>query len=398
MRWLLIFCLTCSMLSLHAQTWVQLSNYPSNGVDDGTSFVIGNKAYCGSGVVDWFVSQRDFYAFDIETENWSSISSMPQGKERQYANGFASDSFGFVFGGYVSSFLNDLWRYNPRNDQWQEMTALPAIGRGGAASFVIDSITYIIGGKTDSSQALNEVWAYHMNSDSWQRKNNLPFGTRWRSAATANDSLGYLAFGMDDTLRYCQEVYEYEPSVDQWTKLSDFPNGGRNYVKMHWIKGKLLAFGGADSSNAFFNELWSYDVSTNRWEELSPLPAEGRRGGMSFHTKQAFYYTTGLTEDRDRLKETWKWVEPTSLVERHWSPQLHLYPNPTESVLTIEHPTLTAKDQWSYELRDSRGQLIDQQNMRGKTTFVQINELPRGIYLLYIQSKQGRIMKKVVKL
>jgi N-acetylneuraminic acid mutarotase len=386
------------MLSLHAQTWVQQSDYPSNGVDDGTSFVIGDKAYCGSGIVSWFAIQRDFYAFDLNSESWSNVAAMPQGEGRQYANGFASDSFGFVFGGYNNNFLNDLWRYNPQNDQWLEMTSLPDSGRSGAASFVIDSIAYIIGGKNDSSQALNEVWAYNMNQDSWQRKNDLPFGTRWRSAAAANDSLGYLAFGMDDTLRYCKEVFEYKPSVDQWTKLSDFPQGGRNYVKMHWIKGKLLAFGGADSSNAFFNELWSYDVFSNSWEELSPLPAVGRRGGMSFHTKQAFYYTTGLTENGDRLIETWKWVETTSLVERNWSPQLKLYPNPTEFVLTLEHPTLTVKDQWHYELRDSQGQLIDQQSMKGKTSQVQLERLPRGVYLLFIQSKQGRLMKQVMKL
>lgn len=385
------------MFSVYTQTWLQKCDYPSHGVDDGTSFVIGDKAYCGTGIVDWFVSQGDFYAFDLITEQWNPIASLPAGEERQYANGFASDSFGYVFGGYNGNFLNDLWRYDPRNDQWLEMTSLPDSGRSGAASFVVDSIAYIIGGKNDSSQALNEVWAYHMNSDSWQRKSDLPFGGRWRSAATTNDSLGYLALGMDDTLRYCPELYTYHPQTDSWTKLSDFPHGGRNYVKMHWLKDKLLVFGGEDSSQTYLNELWSYDVFSNNWEELSPLPAVGRRGGMSFQSTQAFYYTTGLTENNGRLTETWKWVETTSLKERNWSPQLKLYPNPTKSLLRLEHPTLREKDQWQYELRDSQGQLIDQERMSGKTTKVQLVSLPQGVYLLSIQSIHGHLMKKIVK-
>lgn len=397
MRFLSLFCFSLLFFSLSAQNWQQLNDYLSSGVDDGTAFVIGDKAYCGTGIVDWFASQRNFYAFDLNTESWTAIASLPQGKERQYASGFASDSFGYVFGGYNGEFLSDLWRYNPRNDQWQEITPLPDSGRSGAACFVIDSMAYIIGGKNDSSQALSEVWAYNMNNDSWVQKSDLPFGSRWRSAATSNDSLGYLAFGMDDTLRYCQEVYEYNPQTDSWTKLSDFPNGGRNYVKMHLINGKLLAFGGEDSSNTFLNELWGYDLQSNSWEELNTLPEEGRRGGMSFQFKNAFYYTTGLIKNEGRTKESWKYEEPTSLRENNWVPKIKLYPNPVQTTLNIEHPTLVANEQWHFELRSSKGQLIEKQPMKGKTTEVQLRNLPEGVYLLFIRSKKGSLMKKVVK-
>ncbi|MEX2379710.1 MAG: kelch repeat-containing protein [Vicingaceae bacterium] len=395
MRWLLLTYFTCSLLSLNAQTWLQLDDFPGVKRDDGTSFTIDGVVYCGTGVVP-FRTLGDFHAFDLNTESWSTVASMPQGEERQYANGFASDSFGYVFGGYDGSFLNDLWRYDPQSDQWQAMTPLPDSERGGAASFVIDSIAYIIGGKTDSLQAIKEVWAYNMNNDSWQRKSDLPFGSRWRSAATSNDSLGYLAFGMDDTLRYCQELYEYNPQTDSWTKLSDFPQGGRNYVKMHWMDGKLLAFGGEDSSNTYLSELWTYDVQLNSWEELSPLPGVGRRGGISFHTQQALYYTTGLTKNNGRLTETWKCVDPTSLSENKWNPELRLYPNPTQSVLNIEHPTLKEFEQWYYELVDSKGHLLKKQRIHGSSTQIQMESLPQGIYLLIIRSDKGSLVKKIV--
>ena len=398
MRFLILLYFSLLFFSLSAQNWQQLNDYPSSGVDDGTAFVIGDKAYCGSGIVDWFASQRNFYAFDLNTESWTAIASLPQGEERQYANGFASDSFGYVFGGYNGEFLSDLWRYNPRNDQWQEMTPLPDSGRSGAASFVIDSVAYIIGGKNDSSQALSEVWAYNMNNDSWVQKSNLPFGGRWRSGATSNDSLGYLAFGMDDTLRYCQELYKYNPQTDSWTKLSDFPNGGRNYVKMHLINGKLVAFGGEDSSNTFLSELWSYDLQSNSWEELNPLPEEGRRGGMSFQFQNAFYYTTGLIKNEGRTTESWKYEEPTSLRESDWVPKIKLYPNPVQTVLTIEHPELKAAEKWEFELIDSKGLLLKNQQMYGSITRIQMESLSQGKYFLIIRSEKGNFWKKALKL
>lgn len=397
MHKILLLLFSCSLLQVHAQNWLQLNDYPAIGVDDGCSFVIDNKAYCGSGVDSWFTVRGDFYSFDFTSEQWSNIAPLPQGKNRQYANGFASDSFGYVFGGINGAFLNDLWRYNPRSDQWVEMSPLPDSGRGGAAVFVVDSMAYIVGGKTDSLSAINTVWAYNMNADRWQRKNNFPFGARWRSSASSNDSLAYLAFGKDDNLFYRSELFEYHPQSDSWTKLSDFPQGGRNYVKMHWLKGNLFAVAGDDSSGTFYNQLWSYNQQSSSWKELSPLPAVGRRGGMSFSSNQAFYYTSGLTKNDGRITETWKYAISTSLAKQNWKPKLRLYPNPTKSLVSIDHPSLNSIENWQYELADNTGRVIKQENMDGKSTQVNMEGLQRGVYLLIIKSEQGSLVRKVVK-
>src|SRR4051812_24997452 len=98
----------------HTQSWTQLPNFPGLERDDGIAFVIGNKAYCGTGLqVGWGLT-KDIYEFDLTTETWTTGVSMPNGAERQYACGFTDGTDGFVFGGEASgSDLNDLWMYSP---------------------------------------------------------------------------------------------------------------------------------------------------------------------------------------------------------------------------------------------------------------------------------------------
>jgi len=328
-----IFCFNI----INAQSWFQLPDFPGVERDDGASFVINDIAYCGSGVVP-FVALGDFYAFDLLSESWDTISPLPAGEERQYAAAFSDDSLGFLFGGFAGNFLNDLWQYDPISDQWTQKTAMPSVGRGGAACFVIDSLAYIIGGKTDSAAAIAEVWTYNLYTDQWQQKADLPFGSRWRASASSNSSNGFLAFGLDSQLVFHDEVYRYDPNLDQWQSLSVFPNGGRNYVKMHHFNGKLICIGGYDSSAQFLNEVWSYDLANTNWDSLPPIPSVGRRGGISFQSSSAIYYSTGLGANGVRFKESWKLEDPTKLQEfgQEQGRIVQLYPNPSYGIVHLE--------------------------------------------------------------
>jgi len=129
--------------------------------------VIGHKAYCGTGYLPWFVPSADFYSFDLNSGLWDTVSSLPAGKERQSASGFASGSYGFIEGGVNGgSCLNDVWKYDPLSNTWVGKNALPDSGRGGAACFVINNFAYIVGGRTVSNRILKEVWAYDIQNDS----------------------------------------------------------------------------------------------------------------------------------------------------------------------------------------------------------------------------------------
>jgi N-acetylneuraminic acid mutarotase len=372
------------------QQWQQTADFPGVERDDGCSFTIGNTAYCGTGIVP-FVPRADFHAFDLLAEIWTTIASLPAGEKRQYASGFASDTFGFVFGGVNdTAFLNDLWRYDPKQDQWKEMSGLPSFARAGAAVFVIDSIAYILGGKNDSLEATAEVWAYHMFRGSWKRKQDLPFGARWRASAAGNDSLGYLAFGLDDSLHFRKEVYEYNPLTDSWKKISDFPGGGRNYVKMQLMGDQLITIGGMDSAGVFSNACHSYNLSKQQWKTLPPIPATARRAGICFKSSSAIYYTTGLLADYSRTQETWRLEDPTNLSESCIKNAIGIYPNPATDHLYLSGlPTGTL----NFEVWDQFGRQV--MRLESPQLSLSINLLNAGIYHLIIRQNESAVYQKL---
>jgi N-acetylneuraminic acid mutarotase len=301
--------------SAFGQNWEQISDFPGAERDDATGFRIGDSAYIGTGTTPWWSNQGDFYGFDLTTEQWFPIASLPLGKERQYASSFSHNGKGYVFGGFNGAFLNDLWCYNPTNDSWTELASLPSSGRSGSSCFVINDSVYIIGGKTSTNFAINEVWCYEPSTDSWSQRSNLPFGNCWRSSACQLNNTGYLVFGRDENNTFMNNMYAYNPATDTWELRSTFPSAGRSHASLLSLNDMLYLCFGIDSLNNSFNDLWRYDVNQDSWYALPGIPAIGRRGGTAIAVGNVFYYTTGINENNERLKETWKYSPELTIPE-----------------------------------------------------------------------------------
>src|SRR4051812_11286093 len=86
--------LLCTLHTAKSQTWQPATDFPSTERDDGTSFIIGTKAYCGTGYLPWFTTTADFYAYDMAVGTWQTVASLPAGEERQYASGFSAGGYG----------------------------------------------------------------------------------------------------------------------------------------------------------------------------------------------------------------------------------------------------------------------------------------------------------------
>jgi N-acetylneuraminic acid mutarotase len=99
--------------------------FPGEGRIEGISFVIGNKAYFGSGANLSTGLLDDFYAFDFITEKWSKKTAF-QGGRRQRMLGFSMNGLGYAGTGIQRFVINngqstsdsvrtDFWRYIPEN-------------------------------------------------------------------------------------------------------------------------------------------------------------------------------------------------------------------------------------------------------------------------------------------
>lgn len=392
MRLLLLLFLFPSLVN--AQIWTELDDFPATERDDGVGFVIGTKAYCGTGLTPWWAELGDFHSFDASTEIWTTVASLPDGEERQYATAFTDGVTGFVFGGVAGDdFKNDLWQYDPAQDEWNSSAALLGEGRSGSASFVIGSTAYIIGGRNALSNALNEVWAFDMSNEIWIQKNDFPFGGRWRASAIAANNKGYLIFGLDENGYYQNGLFEYNPANDTWNGISEFPDFGRTHAALQSFGNQLIIFAGVDSLQVAHNDFQRFNLNSFTWEQLNSVPADGRRGGISFVVNNQFYYTTGIESDGDRLRETWKCTNPTSVSELSLENGMGLYPNPAGEFVRIK---IQAPDNSTSTviISDTNGKRFDETKFTGPHTILDITRLPSGMYFLEVFTSNGAILKE----
>ena len=381
-----------SALEVNSQNWTQLTDFPGLERDDGVAFVIGNKAYCGTGLQVGWVLTGDFNCLDLGTETWTTVASMPAGKERQYACGFTNGINGFVFGGEAfGNDLNDLWMYSPTSNSWTAKASKPGNGVRGASCFVIGNIAYIIGGAYTTNDAINEVWAYDMVLNTWTQKNNLPI-TNWRGSGAATNGKGYLLYGMNSAYAYSRYLYEYNPLGDSWNYKSTFagPGTGKVYANMQAINNDLVVFAGKDSLNVCNNQLWTYNLVSNSWQSVSTLTATLRKGGMGFTNAGIYYYTCGISQADVRLKETWKTAVSVGIKEFEKKEQLLIYPNPASDFITVKSSKSNLRNM-DYKVYDVLGSVV-LFGILNENNQIDIKDFAKGVYLITIGNLQTKII------
>ena len=388
----LIYFLFGFTFSIFAQGWTQLNNFPSTARDDGTSFTLNSITYCGSGLDATWNPTSDFHALDMNSESWSTITGIPSSEARQYSNGFASSTHGYLFGGLNGTgYLNDLWTYDPVGDTWSTLSSMPADGRSGASCFVIGDTAYIVGGQTATIQSISDVWAYSMSADSWTQKNPLP-DSLWRATAISFQDKGYVLFGANNSGFYKNNFYEYAPTTDSWTSISNFPGVGRTYAGLAILNNKIICVAGRDSIGNSYNDMWEYSTTSDAWSLSVNLPAAQRRGGMFFSSSTGIYYTTGIDLNDTRLTETWKFdlfLEVDDLIKE----DISIYPNPAKDVLKIRSSLTSGKFQ--YEISSVQGKKVKS----GESAFeepIKIDQLELGNYLITIKTASNTITRKIM--
>ncbi len=384
---------------VYSQSWQQKPDFPGTGRDDGTVFVIGNNAYCITGLEVGWQCTRNGAVFYGASESWGTMNDLPANKDRQYSCSFSHGGYGYLFGGVdcYGNFLKDLWRYDPVNNSWLGLLAIPDSGRSGTGCFVIGDTAYVVGGKNSISQGINEVWAYSILSNTWNRKNNLPLIGCWRGSAFAIDSVGYLCFGALGNGSYNHNIYSYNHTSDAWTIVSGISLPARNYVSSAVVYNKGCMFGGADSSGRFANELIEFDPATQNIFVHSGIPDFPRKGGMAFSVNNMFYYTTGLDSTSTRQKQTWRNSQITENFElANLSVNINVFPQPAGQSFSIRS---YGKEIIAVHLFNLLGAQVGEfNNVNSLELEVSCNGLIPGSYYLSIELTGGHfVSKKLIK-
>jgi N-acetylneuraminic acid mutarotase len=125
-------------------------------------FVIGNKAYIGTGNGD----RKDFWEFDpMAADAWRKIADFG-GVGRSSAIAFSLNGKGYVGTGYTEQGQKqDMWEYNPATDQWTKKADFTGGQRIWAIALAMSNKAYIgtgwgLNGYTDGYSPLRDFWQY----------------------------------------------------------------------------------------------------------------------------------------------------------------------------------------------------------------------------------------------
>lgn len=155
--------------------------------------------------------------YDPATNTWSMMSSRLHTPRGQAGVAITADDTIYIFGGYGTSELSSMERYNPATDRW-EWEGLPALGiaRTHPAAAVDQSgRIYAIGGQSGHAQESGTaVERYDPLSNQWTTLAPLPQIMMNPAAFAVGDEIyavgGYTGGG------YTNACYIYSPATNSW--------------------------------------------------------------------------------------------------------------------------------------------------------------------------------------
>jgi N-acetylneuraminic acid mutarotase len=239
--------------------WIQSAQIGKFPRSNAISFVIGNKAYVGTGFNETVQETRnrliDLWSFTTDS-GWMQEADFP-GPPRSNAAAFSIGNFGYVGTGFdgVNAF-NDFYQYDPQSDSWTRTigTSGDFTKRRGAVAFVYRDKAYIVTGSASGSMA-RDFWVFDPSQSApWHRLNDI-----------TNDNTATFDDGYADI--------ERENAVA-------FINGDSAYITL-------------GRNGSVLSSTWVYDFARDRWGQRSPYHRQARFGAVAFTISGRSFVGTG---------------------------------------------------------------------------------------------------------
>ncbi|CAM1507615.1 Fc.00g072560.m01.CDS01 [Cosmosporella sp. VM-42] len=262
-------------------------------LSDTTLAILGGIVPSGDSVTTTDMMQL----YDIPTDAWRSAADIPM--PLNHANAAVVNGKIYLLGGLAVlangtwSAVPNSWVYDPEDDKWTPLTAMPnGAGRGSAAMGVYEDTIYVAGGMTilvpgGYQNSITTVLAFNTTSGTWtsvpEAAKNIPEG-RDHSASAVIDSTFYILGGRNFGQyngRGTVFSLNLESPTEGWrtsAKSMPTPRGG---ISAGTIGKSVYIFGGegnmAEGSDGVFNETEVFNSETERWNKLAPmkLPRHG---------------------------------------------------------------------------------------------------------------------------
>lgn len=255
-------------------SWQSGPSMPTPRRFTGAAPGIDGKIYVFGGYKNHGVYADNVEVYDPETQLWEARRPMPFTRSC-FAVQAGIDGKIYVFGGHVPTpdglFMDEtatVQAYDPLTDTWETKTPMPSRRARMASTVGLDGKIYLIGGVIDfaSSKAnLTKVEKYDPLNDQWENMPDLQTPRRWPAAATvaANGDIYVIGgYGQSGDL---DRVEALTPGESSW-RLAPSLNLGRSYLGAASLRdGRIFAIGGIRvppySDIFFLNKVEVYDTT-----------------------------------------------------------------------------------------------------------------------------------------
>lgn len=224
----------------------------------------------------------------------------PMPSPRASSTCFVVNGQAYVFAGRdsVGHSLNDLWRYSPSTDEWENLGTTPLTKRVNATACVVGDKVYLglgfFGKYSQDSSYLRDWWEYIPETQQWTRLADYPnFYTDDATSFVGNGEL-YVGYGF--CWNYRRDMFRYDIASDTWDSIDV-------HVSFHGYPTRSFGGTGCTCQGRHFIgtgyyqyslDWWAELVDGTHWEKRAPVPGKTRTTAASTATDDYVYLCGGL--------------------------------------------------------------------------------------------------------
>lgn len=127
----------------------------------------------------------------------------------------------------------------------------------------------------------------------------------------------------------------------------------------------------------------------------SGAPVAGATG-MSYTATSNGLYAVVVTKDNCSDTSNCTNITGIGVEQLFLEENISMYPNPTNGLVTIEDKGLLMKG-GTVTLQNALGETIQQVNIQGTRTLVDLGALSKGVYIIRMESTSGKVVRKLVR-